>query len=126
MGLKSVSQYVPNLLKHTKYTCIKIFENTSVPRMYGYGYYSHIPTANANVYSQHSHRLRPEIAAVCCQGVLGGQSVSVISVYVTSQSWEWHESHKRSLRKSCAQEKAHHSVKLGSEFVLVFFQNPPK
>ncbi len=73
-----------------------------------------------------------EIVGVCCQGVFrDGQSVSVISVYVSSQSWEWHETHKASLCQPCGlqqlvppqchRKNAHISEKkIVSVFMLVF------
>lgn len=55
---------------------------------------------NAHFYTQLLSTLA-EIARVCCQGLQEGQSVSVICVYVFSQSWEWHETHKASPCQSC-------------------------
>lgn len=39
-------------------------------------------------------------------GFREGQSVSVISDYVSSQSWEWHETHKASLCQSCGLQQS--------------------
>lgn len=64
-------------------------------------------------------------------GFHGGQSVSVISVYVSSQSWEWHETHKASLCQSVPphchrKKKAHISEKLELEFMLVLSKKAQK
>lgn len=69
-------------------------------------------------------------------GFRKGQSVSVISVYVSSQSWEWHETHKASLCQPCGlqqlvpphcrRKKKHAFLKNSFETDLVFMLVLPK
>lgn len=69
-------------------------------------FHAHMQTSTPNAPLASPLSRQAKIAGVCCQGVLGGQSVSVISVYVTSQSWEWHETHKASLYQSCGLQQS--------------------
>ena len=59
----------------------------------------HMSTTNTPVYQRDS---RSFLASELWEG----QSVSVISVYMSSQSWEWHETHKTSLCQSCGLQQS--------------------
>lgn len=73
------------------------FQHVCIPQMDDHTH----TNLNANVYTQHCICSVRDSWSLLPGSFREGQSVSVISACVSSQSWEWHETHKASLCQSC-------------------------